>query len=69
MADRCYQLDFEKNFQAWLAIDRDGREVITSSKPIRGRRHVWYCSEVVYVEGEETEFEHTIVPPNGSIEK
>ena len=51
---------------AWLAVDKDGTEVVYEEKPIRGEAE-W--NPVTFGEGEEKEYTYYVILPKGSIYK
>lgn len=54
---------------AWLAVNRDGTELITSGKPVRGWGCQWDFSKEISIEGELIYMDAEIELPKGSIYK
>ncbi len=52
---------------AWLAVNKNGTELITPGKPVRGWGSQWEFSEEVYVESELGSVSIEIELPRGSI--
>lgn len=54
---------------AWLAVNKDGTEVVTPGKPVRGWGSHWDFSEVVEIESEQGYMSVEIELPKGSVYK
>lgn len=54
---------------AWLAVNKNGTELITPGKPVRGWCGHWEYSEEVYIESEQGNVSFEIELPKGSVYK
>lgn len=52
---------------AWLAVNKNGTELITPEKPVRVRGYQWDYSEEVCIESEQGSVSIEIELPKGSI--
>lgn len=53
---------------AWLAVNKNGAEIISPIKPKRDKLH-WDCSDDTWVEGEPMIVDYDVELPKGAIRK
>lgn len=54
---------------AWLAVNKDGTELVTPGKPVRGWCSQWDFLEEISIEGEQGYMYMEIALPEGSVYK
>lgn len=54
---------------AWLAVNKDGTELVTLGKPVRGWGSQWDFSEEISIESEQGNIPMEIELPKGSVYK
>lgn len=53
----------------WLAVNKDGKELVTPGKPVRGWGGQWDFLEEISIEGEQGNISMEVELPKGSVYK